>query len=124
MKKTILIVDDSVYMRMLIKTAVEKIGYEVIGEAPNGETAIEMAIEHEPDLITLDNVMPDMFGMEVIKTLKDEGITSEIIVISAVGQKSVIEKEKAMGIAEFIVKPFTEDQLIDIITSVMQSNAA
>lgn len=124
MSKTILIVDDSVYMRMLIKTAVEKIGYQVIGEAPNGETAIELAIEHEPDLITLDNVMPDMFGIEVLQTLKDEGIRSEVIVISAVGQKSVIEKEKALGIAEFIVKPFTEDQLIDIITSVMQSKAA
>ena len=65
MKKTVLIVDDSVYMRMLIRQALEKVGYQIIAEAANGETAIELAIEHEPDLITLDNVMPDMFGAEV-----------------------------------------------------------
>lgn len=124
MSKTVLIVDDSIYMRMLIKQAVEKMGYQVIGEAANGAAAIELAIEHEPDLITLDNVMPDMFGAEVLKVLKDEGIGSEIIVISAVGQKAVIDKEKELGIAEFIVKPFTEEQLIDVVTSVMQSKAA
>ncbi|MBR08320.1 MAG: response regulator [Rickettsiales bacterium] len=124
MKKTVLIVDDSVYMRMLIRQALEKVGYQIIAEAANGETAIELAIEHEPDLITLDNVMPDMFGAEVLKTLKAEGVTSEVIVISAVGQKTVIEKEKALGIAEFIVKPFTEEQLIDVVTNVMQTKAA
>jgi len=109
---------------MLIKQAVEKIGYTVVAEAANGASAIELALEHEPDLITLDNVMPDMFGAEVLKTFKAEGLTSEVIVISAVGQKSIIEKEKALGIAEFIVKPFTEEQLIDVITNVMQSKAA
>tara|TARA_Y100001949_G_scaffold161513_1_gene153836 strand:+ start:330 stop:704 length:375 start_codon:yes stop_codon:yes gene_type:complete len=124
MSKTVLIVDDSIYMRMLIKQAVEKIGYTVVAEAANGASAIELALEHEPDLITLDNVMPDMFGAEVLKTFKAEGLTSEVIVISAVGQKSIIEKEKALGIAEFIVKPFTEEQLIDVITNVMQSKAA
>ena len=124
MSKTVLIVDDSIYMRMLIKQAVEKIGYTVVAEAANGASAIELALEHEPDLITLDNVMPDMFGAEVLKTFKDEGLTSEVIVISAVGQKTVIEKEKALGIAELIVKPFTEEQLIDVITNVMQSKAA
>lgn len=124
MKRTVLIVDDSVYMRMLIKQALVKIGYEVVAEAANGESAIELALEHEPDLITLDNVMPDMFGAEVLKTLKEEGVSSEVIVISAVGQQTVIDKEKELGIAEFIVKPFTEEQLIEVVTSVMQSKAA
>lgn len=118
MKKRVLIVDDSVYMRMLIKSTLEKEGYEIVGEAANGNDAIEMALEHEPDLITLDNVMPDILGMEVIKVLKAEGLSSEIIVISAVGQQTVIEKEKELGVADFIVKPFSPEQLLASVGTV------
>lgn len=123
MKKRVLIVDDSVYMRMLIRTALEKEGYEIVAEAANGESAIEMALEHQPDLITLDNVMPDMMGLEVIGTLREEEVSSQIIVISAVGQQMMIDKEKALGIADYIVKPFTPEQLVEVVENVMGQTA-
>lgn len=115
MKKKVLIVDDSVYMRMLIRTALEKEGYEIVGEAPNGESAIEMALELEPDLITLDNVMPDMLGVEVLEVLNAEGVKAQIVVVSAVGQQAVIDKERAMGVTDFIIKPFTPEQLVQAV---------
>jgi two-component system chemotaxis response regulator CheY len=118
MKKRILIVDDSIYMRMMIKRILENAGYDVVGEAANGETAIEMALELEPDLITLDNVLPDMFGLEILNVLSEEELASRVLMISAVGQESVIEKEMKVGARGYIVKPFTEDQLLENIERV------
>ena len=63
MSKTVLIVDDSLYMRTLIKNALIDAGFTVIGEAGNGESAIDLALELEPDLITLDNILPDMIAV-------------------------------------------------------------
>lgn len=121
MKKRILIVDDSVYMRMMIKTAVEKAGYEVVGEAGNGESAIELALEHEPDLVTLDNVLPDMFGRELLKILTEEELKSKFLMISAVGQTSVVQEELSIGAMDYIVKPFSEDQLLNAISNIMKN---
>jgi two-component system chemotaxis response regulator CheY len=71
-----------------------------------------MAIELQPDLITLDNILPDMLGLDVINVLRDEEIDSKIIMISAVGQESVIEEGKKRGVTDYIVKPFTPEQLV------------
>ena len=66
MSKKVLIVDDSIYMRSLIKSAMEGAGFEVVGEAQNGESAIDLAVQLQPDLITLDNILPDMMGFEIL----------------------------------------------------------
>jgi two-component system chemotaxis response regulator CheY len=112
MSKTVLIVDDSMYMRSLIKTTLEAEGFEIIGEADNGETAIDMAVELNPDLITLDNILPDMMGLEILKILKEEKIPSKVIMISAVGQQTVVNKGIELGALEYIRKPFTSEDLI------------
>ena len=113
MKKKVLIVDDSLYMRTLIKDALVNAGYEVIGMAANGENAIDMAFELQPDIITLDNILPDMLGSDILKTLKIEGIESKIVMISAVGQESIVNDAISSGATKYLVKPFTTDQLLD-----------
>jgi len=119
MSKTVLIVDDSIYMRSLIKSAITNAGLEVVGEAQNGEQAIDQAIELQPDLITLDNILPDMMGFEIMKVLKDEGVESKVIMVSAVGQQTVVNKGLALGAEEYIVKPFTEEDLVKVVNKVM-----
>lgn len=119
MSKTVLIVDDSIYMRSLIKSALEGAGYEVIGEAPNGETAIDLALETQPDLITLDNILPDMMGFEILKVLKEEAVGAKVIMVSAVGQQTVVNKGISLGASEYIVKPFTEEDLLKVVEKVM-----
>ena len=119
MSKTVLIVDDSLYMRSLIKTALERAGYEVAGEAQNGESAIDLACQLQPDLITLDNILPDMMGFEILKVIKEEGVESKVIMVSAVGQQTVVNKGLSLGASEYIVKPFTEEDLIKIVEIVM-----
>ena len=113
MSKKVLIVDDSMYMRTLIKDALSDAGYEIVGQAANGEAAIDLAIELQPDIITLDNILPDMIGTDVLKVLKqEEEIESKVIMISAVGQQSVVDEGMSLGASDYIVKPFTNEQLI------------
>lgn len=119
MSKKVLIVDDSMYMRTLIKDTLKAEGYEIVGEAPNGETAIDLAMELSPDLITLDNILPDMIGTDILKVFKDQGIASKVIMVSAVGQQSVINEGIDLGAAEYIVKPFTSEDLIAVVNRVM-----
>lgn len=119
MSKTVLVVDDSIYMRSLIKSTMESAGYEVVGEAQNGEGAIDLACQLQPDLITLDNILPDMMGFEILKVIKEEGVESKVIMVSAVGQQTVVNKGLSLGAAEYIVKPFTEEDLIKVVEKVM-----
>lgn len=115
MGKSILIVDDSLYMRTLIKDAVEESGFEVVGQAANGEDAIDLAFELQPDLITLDNILPDMIGTDILKVYTEEGLESKVIMVSAVGQESVIDEGLKLGAKSYIVKPFTNEKLIEAL---------
>lgn len=110
--KRVLIVDDSVYMRSLIKKTLVKAGYEVVGEAGDGETAIGLALASTPDLITLDNILPDMYGTDILKLLVNKEVKAKIIMISAVGQHAVIGEGLNLGASYYIVKPFTSETLI------------
>ena len=113
MAKNVLVVDDSLYMRTVIKDALEQNGYKVVGQAANGEEAIDLAFELQPDIITLDNILPDMIGTDILKVYTEEGLLSKVIMISAVGQESVIQEGLSLGAKAYIVKPFTSEQLLN-----------
>ena len=115
MTKNVLIVDDSLYMRTVIKDALEQAGYRIVGQAANGEEAIDLAFDLRPDIITLDNILPDMIGTDILKVYSEEGLASNVIMISAVGQESVIQEGLNLGAKAYIVKPFTSDQLLSAV---------
>lgn len=112
MSQKVLIVDDSLYMRTIIKDALSAAGYEVVGQASTGEQAIDQAIELMPDIITLDNILPDMLGLDILKVLREEELKSKIVMITAVGQQSVVDEGMRLGADDYIVKPFTSEQLL------------
>lgn len=109
---TVLIVDDSKFQRETIKNILEEAGYDVIGEAANGEDAIKLALILNPEIITLDNVLPDMFGLDVMDELNDVNFQSKVIMISAVGQEIAQKEAKEIGILDYLVKPFTKEDLL------------
>lgn len=117
MGKTVLIVDDSLYMRTIIKDALSQAGYEIVGEADTGEKAIDLAFDLKPDIITLDNILPDMIGIDILKVFKEEKLSSKTIMISAVGQESVINEGKSLGAVGYVVKPFTSEKLLEEIAA-------
>ena len=113
MGKNVLIVDDSLYMRTVIKQALEVAGYLVVGQATTGEEAIDLALNLRPDIITLDNVLPDMIGTDILKVYTDKGLSSKVLMISAVGQDTVVQEGLSLGAKAYLVKPFTSDQLVN-----------
>ncbi len=121
MPKKVLVVDDSLYMRALIKDTLTEAGYDIIGTAADGEAAIDLAFALQPDIITLDNILPDMLGTDVLRLLKEEGLPSKIVMISGVGQEAVVQEGLRLGAVAYLVKPFTTEQLLAALGKASQS---
>lgn len=118
----ILVVDDSTYIRSTIKTTLSDNGYEVIGEAGSGEAAIDLILELKPDVITLDNILPDMTGLDVMKAINVSSHNPYVIMISAVGQESAVVEATGLGVKHYLVKPFDHNELISILNEINQTN--
>lgn len=116
--KTVLIIDDSLFIRTMIKEILENGGYTVIGQAATGEEGMDLAFELQPEYITLDNVLPDMIGTDILRVYKEEGLESKVLMVSAVGQASVVKEGLRLGAVGYIVKPFTPTQLINALNKV------
>ncbi|HBC91367.1 MAG TPA: two-component system response regulator [Pelotomaculum sp.] len=119
MGKRILIVDDAAFMRMMIKNIVTKNGYEVVGEAENGQDALELYKEHKPDLVTMDITMPEMSGIEGVKAICDFDPAANIIMCSAMGQQAMVMDAIQAGAKDFVVKPFQQDRILQAIERVL-----
>ena len=120
MKKRILIVDDSFYMRTMLKNILTDAGYEVVGEAPNGQTALQLASATKPDLITLDVILPDNTGLDVLKGIKKDQPDMKVVIVSAVGQEVIVNEAKEHGALDYIVKPFSEDKVLEIVSKALK----
>jgi PAS domain S-box-containing protein len=114
---TVLVVDDNTPMRELIAGLVEQAGYRV-AEADSGATALQLARLLQPQLITLDVMLPDLDGFDVIQVLRNDPLTRDVPVlfISATSER---ERALALGGSAFITKPFTSDELIIQIRSLL-----
>lgn len=113
----ILITDDTAFMRMFLKTTLVKLGHEVVGEANNGAEALSLYQTLKPDLVTMDITMPVMDGITAIKELKKLDAEAKIIMCSAIGQQDMVMEAISLGALDFIVKPFTEDRVNEVISS-------
>jgi len=116
MAKSILIVDDAAFMRMMIKDILTKNNYEVCGEAANGNEAIEQYFKLQPDLVIMDITMPEMSGVDALKVIKAKDSAAKVIMCSALGQQDMVVEAIQYGASDFIVKPFQEDRLIKAIS--------
>ena len=124
MNKRILIVDDSFYMRTMLKNMLTDAGYEVVGEAANGAQALEMATSTKPDLITLDVILPDNTGLDVLKSLRQTQPSAKVVMCSAVGQEVIVNEAIENGALAYIVKPFSEEKVLEIVGAALQNNDA
>jgi len=111
MAKRLLIVDDALIMRKRIKDIAERAGWEVAGEAANGEEALELYRKESPDLVTLDIVMPKMDGVTALKHVLAADPDARVVMISAVDQKEKLSECIGSGAVDFIVKPFDTARL-------------
>ena len=115
--KTVLIVDDSSFMRRLIKKIVIQNGYDVVGEADNGELGVEKYKELNPDLVTMDLVMDEMNGLDALKHILEIDPNANVIMISSMGQDVIVRDAIVLGAKNFLLKPLDEETIMEAINS-------
>ncbi len=116
MSKRVLIADDSMLMRRMISDVLTSIGWEIVGEAANGEEAVEQYRQHRPDVVTLDIVMPGTDGIYALEHILQFDPEAKIIVVSALNQTKLISEAIRKGAHDFIAKPFMPEQLRDTVS--------
>ena len=119
MAKNILITDDAAFMRMMIKDILTKNGYNVIGEAENGQVAVDKYKELQPDLVLLDITMPELDGIGALKAIKAIDPNACVIMCSAMGQQAMVIEAIQSGAKDFIVKPFQAERVLEAVKKVI-----
>ncbi|MBI2863530.1 MAG: response regulator [Chloroflexi bacterium] len=110
----LIIADDESIIRMDMKEMLAAQGYEVIAEAGDGLTAVDLARELKPDLVIMDIKMPDLDGIAAARILTEERI-APVLLLTAFSQQELIEGAKEAGVVGYIVKPFRESELVPAI---------
>lgn len=118
----ILVVDDAAFMRMMIKSMLEKNGHTVVGEAQNGAEAIKAYTSLQPDLVTMDITMPEMDGINAVRGIMALDPKAKIIMCSAMGQQDLVIEAIQSGAKDFVVKPFNEDRVVTAINRALEAD--
>ena len=113
-RKRILIADDESLILMDLREMLTNLGYLVVGEAGDGQSAVNMARELGPDLVIMDIKMPDMDGIEAAKILTEDGI-APVLLLTAYSQQDLVERANEAGVVGYLVKPFRESNLVPAI---------
>jgi two-component system chemotaxis response regulator CheY len=120
MSRTILVVDDAAFMRMMIRDILSKEGY-LIQEAVNGRDAVDKYEEGRPDLVTLDITMPEMNGLDALRAIKAIDKDARVLMVSAMGQQKMIVEALDAGAMDFLVKPFQPTKVLETVKKCLQS---
>ena len=108
------IAEDEALIRLDLKEMLEEDGYEVVGEAGDGESAVKMAMEHRPDLVILDVKMPILDGISAAEQIVSQRI-APCLILTAFSQRDLVERARDAGAMAYLVKPFTKSDLVPAI---------
>lgn len=121
-KKTVLIVDDAIFMRIIMKKMIDLDGRcQVVGEAVNGYEAIELAKTLQPDIMTMDIVMPECDGVSAIKKILEVSPNTKIIMVSSVGNYKIVQESIEQGAYDYLVKPIIKEEISGIIERIVNA---
>lgn len=112
MRKSVLIVDDVAFVRKTLASILTEAGFEVIGEAANGSDAVEQYTKLRPDVVTMDIVMPRMSGIEATRKIMKTNPEARVVMISAMGQETLVMESVHAGARDYILKPFSAKEVI------------
>lgn len=117
--KRVLIVDDAAFMRMAIRTILENNGFEIAGEAEDGIRGVQKYKELMPDIVTMDITMPEMTGIDALKSIREFDPGAKVIMVSAMGQEIMVREAVMSGAKSFVVKPFKENHVVQVLNKVL-----
>lgn len=116
---SVLIVDDAAFSRRMLRKYLEAEGCQVL-EATNGQQALDMIQQHQPDCILTDLLMPDIDGFQLLQTLRDQGCTVPIAILTADVQDTSRQRGVELGAARFINKPVKENEVRETVRQLLQ----
>lgn len=119
MARTVLICDDALFMRTMLAEIMEQAGFEVVGQAGTGAEAVELYRELMPDLVTMDIIMPDMGGIDAVKSIVGEFPDANVVMCSAMGQQALVIEAIQAGARDFVVKPFQPARVLEAVQRVL-----
>jgi two-component system chemotaxis response regulator CheY len=117
MSRTVMIVDDSLFMRNILRGILAEMGYIVSAEAASGIEAMKNLHTNHPDIILLDIILPDSNGLDLLESIITACPDSKVVVCSSIGQAPVIQKSLDLGAKAFIQKPFTPEKVAEVLKS-------
>lgn len=120
MATTVMIVDDSLFMRKMLRDILQEEGYLVAAEASDGEEAVRLYQEFRPDLVTLDIVMPNKTGIEALQEIMAFDPKARVVMCSAIGQESFTNTAMQAGAKAFILKPFNPELVARVLKETAQ----
>jgi two-component system chemotaxis response regulator CheY len=123
MGKRILLVDDASFMRSACGDVLGKAGYDVCGEAADGEEAVELCRKLKPDMLVLDIVMPKMDGIYALRPIREFDNDVKALMLSAMGQARIVAEALMSGAADFIVKPFQGSTLLEATARILTAES-
>jgi two-component system chemotaxis response regulator CheY len=116
--KRLMVVDDALLMRKMIRDVAEETGWEIVGEARNGVEAVELYARLQPDLVTMDIVMPEMSGLEALRRIRASDPNAQVVMVTALNQKQTLMESIEDGAIDFIVKPFERERIVKLLNNV------
>lgn len=114
-----MIVDDSKFMRRIIRETLEEGGHEIVAEVDNGVDAITMYNDMKPDFVTMDITMWGKDGLMAIDEISEKFPDARIVVISALSEKTLRLNEKNINARAFLTKPFEKQELLDVVDKIL-----
>lgn len=116
--KTVLIADDALFMRMMLKDLLLVNNFNVVGEAEDGREAVDKYRELKPDLVILDVLMPNLDGLSAARKILEQDPAARIIMLSAMGQSDFLDQAREMGVKNYIIKPFSPPRVIKTLNEI------
>ncbi len=120
MSRTVLVIDDSPFVFKAVTKALQDSEWTVVGNALNGQLGLDKYKELRPDVVTLDVTMPVMDGLETARNLMRMNPNAKIVMLSAMGDETLHNEARQIGIKHFLTKPFKPDTLKATLTEVFQ----
>ena len=115
----VMVVDDALFMRNMLKDIFVRAGFDVVAEGENGEVALQLYRDTRPDLVTMDIVMPKKSGIEALQEIIADDPQARVIMVSALGQDALVLEAVESGARDFIVKPFREEKVLETVRRVV-----